>query len=320
MAAFWPCAWDGVVSGRSDVMTRCAGLEELAQRQSHACSRRQLALLGVDARQVQGHLRARRWQLAGPQVLVLHTGPLSEETRLWTAVLNAGPKAALCAWTALAVWGLTGWQRPRVHLVVGRGCDPPALELVCVHESRRHLERDVRVRGGIRLHSVERAALDVAAWSRSPRTACGLLAAVVQQGLSTPTRLLEMSTAVGRVQHLRPIQLALCDIDGGARAMSEIDIARLCRGAGLAEPVRQARRRDAAGRWRYLDVEWRLGGGRRVLLEIDGIGHMEVERWYDDLLRAAEIGAPGETMLRLPATAARLEPARTLAILRRHLT
>jgi very-short-patch-repair endonuclease len=136
--------------------------------------------------------------------------------------------------------------------------------------------------------------------------------------LSTPDRLLAHTETVGRVKYLATMRYALQDIGGGARAMSEIDVARLCRTAGLPEPRRQVRRRDPAGRWRYLDVHWEVSKGS-VVLEIDGVGHLEVERWYDDLLRAAEVSGPGETVLRLPAAAARLEPQRVVAILRRHL-
>lgn len=173
-------------------------------------------------------------------------------------------------------------------------------------------------RHGMQMHTVERAAVDAGAWADGPRTAAGVMAAVVQQRLTTPARLTEMTQTVGRVTHLRVMQRALLDIEGGAEALSEIDFARLCRRAGLPEPHRQRRRRDTRGRWRYLDVEWRVGG-RRVLVEIDGIGHLEVTRWYDDLMRAAEVTRPGEVMLRLPALAARLEPDRVVAALTPHL-
>ena len=106
---------------------------------------------------------------------------------------------------------------------------------------------------------------------------------------------------MGSVRHRATMRRALADIAGGADSLAEIDFARLCRSVGLPEPSRQVRRRDASGRWRYLDVEWRMPRGRLVV-EIDGIGHMERERWYDDLLRDAEIGTDRRTVrLRLPA-------------------
>jgi hypothetical protein len=190
-----------------------------------------------------------------------------------------------------------------------------------VHESRRHSAEDVVQRECLPLHRLERAAVDAASWSGSARSACGLLAAVVQQGLTTPTRLLTIVDAAGRIAHRKPMLAGLSDIEGGARAMSEIDLVRLCRAAGLPIPVQQRIRRDQDGRRRYLDAEWRLGDGRVVGLEVDGIHHMEAGQWYSDLLREAELRRPAQhRMIRLPASAVRLEPERVVAILARALS
>jgi hypothetical protein len=109
---------------------------------------------------------------------------------------------------------------------------------------------------------------------------------------------------------------SLADIEGGSRAMSEIDLVRLCRRAGLPVPVRQRMRLDSSGRRRYLDAEWELADGSVVGLEIDGIHHMEVGQWYADLMRQAELLRSGRhRILRLPAMAVRLDPRRVVAIL-----
>lgn len=77
---------------------------------------------------------------------------------------------------------------------------------------------------------------------------------------------------------------------------------------------------DSRGRNRFLDALWILADGRRLRVEIDGIGHMDAARWYDDLLRDAELlSGDGEVSLRLPAAATRAEPDRVVAILKRHL-
>ncbi|MDP9221238.1 MAG: hypothetical protein M3P23_11995 [Actinomycetota bacterium] len=308
------------MSGRSDVLRINQGLAELAERQAMAVSREQLLHLGVHPRHVDGHFQAGRWREPVPGVVVLHRGPPPPPTTRWITLLAAGPDAALCSWTALALHGLAGWERPSVHVVVPRGRHVPAMLWATIHESRRHTAADRQQLNGIPVHGVERAAIDAAAWTRSARTATGLLAAVVQQGLTRPERLAATLEAAGRVRHRKRMLLALADIEGGAQALSEIDLARLCRAAGLPEPVRQRVRRDANGRRRYLDVEWRLPDGRVVALEVDGVGHMEAGRWYDDLLRQAElvIDEP-HVVIRLPASAVRLEPQRVIAILARAL-
>lgn len=311
------------MTGRRDVLDVVAGLADLAHEQSDVCSRAQLAALGVNAKAIDAHVLNRRWRRLGPLVVALHCGPLTPEARRWAVVLNAGAGAALGAWTALHVWGLRGWERDAVHLVVRRGSHPAPLPSVVgpvvVHESRRHRPEDVRSRNGLPIHSPERSAIDGGAWSPTSRAACGLLAAVVQQGLTTAQLITAELDTAGRIRWLRVMAAALADIAGGSHALSEIDFVRFCRKHGLPEPVRQVVRRDSSGRRRYLDVEWRLPDGRRLALEIDGVGHLEVERWYDDLLRAAELMASGGTdgpLLRLPAIACRTEPDRVARILR----
>lgn len=307
------------MTGRADVVQRNSALRSLAAEQQHAVSRAQLRALGVDDGRVAIHVAAGRWQTAGPLVVVLHTGPLAACARRWASVLTAGPCSALGAWSALEVWGLVGWERPLDHVVVPRGAAPPRLPWLRVHESRRHTGDDVRRRGGLAVHGVERAAVDAAAWSPTDRAGGGLLAAVVQQRLSTAGRLLAALDAAGRVRRRPLLRSVLHDVDGGSQSMAEVDVVRLCRRTGLPVPVRQACREDATGRRRYLDAEWLLPSGRRVLLEIDGAPHLEVGRWYDDALRLAEVGRPGETLLRLPAMAVRCDEARVVAVLRRHL-
>jgi hypothetical protein len=306
------------VSGRANVLDHNSELLALAQLQSYVVSRHQLGGCAVSADAVAYHIKARRWREPVPGVVVMHCGPLTEQARIWLAILAGGPDAALCAWSALTAHGVEGWARPNVHLVVRRGRHVPAIDLLVVHESRRHRASDVCLRDGVPTHAVERAAVDAGAWSATVRSACGVLAAVVQQGLTTPARLLAALDTAGRVRHRSQMFHALCDIEGGSQAMSEIDLIRLCRRAGLREPARQRVRTDDRGRRRYLDAEWVLPGGRRVVLEVDGILHMEVGRWYDDLLRQSELAVPGrDWVLRIPASALRLEPERVVAILRR---
>lgn len=309
------------MQGSAGALASVHGLAVVARRQAFVLTRAQLAALGVRPHHVDNQLRARRWQLVTPQVVVLHNGPLDRPAMQWVAVLEGGPTAALGSWTVLGLHGLRGWDRDEIHLVVPRGARPMALPGVVVHESRRHFTDDICRFRGLPVHSVSRAAIDAAAWSRSPRTALGLLAAVVQQDLTTTDLLHDALDVAGAVQHRRLLRLGLADIAGGADSLAEIDFVQLCRRAGLPEPIRQSRRTDARGRTRYLDVEWRLPGGRRLVIEIDGMGHIDPRRWYDDLMRTAELPTDdSQILIRVPSTAARLEPERILAIVERAFT
>ena len=104
--------------------------------------------------------------------------------------------------------------------------------------------------------------------------------------------------------------------------MSEHDFAAECRARGLPEPVRQRARRDANGNVRYTDVEF-VVNGESLVVEIDGMHHLEASTWVDDQLRANEISLQDARVLRIPAIALRLaadvffdQIARGLALLR----
>lgn len=300
--------------------TRTSTIAAIAERHHDVLTRAHLRAAGVTTKQVDRHVAAGRWRLLTSDVVVLHNGPLPPRARLHAIAAAAPPGAAFGSWTALALQGLVGWPRDDVHLVVARGQRPVVLAGVVVHESRRHDADDVLDRSGLPVHPVERAAVDAASWDRSTRTGAGLLAAVVQQRLTTPDVLLEQLERSGRIKRRRALTLALLDILGGSESLAEIDFIRLCRRAGLPEPTRQCRRQDDRGRWRFLDVEWHLADGRRLVVEVDGIGHIEPRRWYDDLMRTAELpDGVGTGLVRVPATAVRCDPDRVLAILRRRL-
>jgi very-short-patch-repair endonuclease len=109
------------------------------------------------------------------------------------------------------------------------------------------------------------------------------------------------------------ITAAVADAAGGAESAPEIDLARLCRRAGLPEPSRQVVRRDALGRKRYRDVYFDEWG---VQAEVDGGQHMDVRAWYADMRQHNEIIIAGECLLRFPTWMLRHRPDEVVAQLR----
>lgn len=308
------------MTGSARLYSAVPGLGALVRRQHGVVTRSQLAELGLTWAHVDRHLSSLRWRTLSEQVVVCHRGPLTRRAGHWAAVLSTPGRSVLGAWTALELHGIRGWHRDPIHVVVDRGARPERFAWLVVHESRRLTDDHVVQLGGLPVHTVAHAAVDAAAWQPSWRTAAGLMAAVVQQDLTSVDHLHGVLDVVGRVRHRQVMRHALADIAGGADSLAEIDFGRLCRRAGLPTPSRQEVRLDSRGRRRYLDVEWRLPAGRRLVVEVDGVGHMERDRWYDDLLRDAELGRDARTIsIRIPAMAARKEPERVLAIVRRHL-
>lgn len=278
---------------------RAAGQELVVQRS-------QLIGWGMTAGQVDAQCDARRWRKLTEDLLVLHNGPLTGKQQWWAATMAVGPLAGR---TALEAHGLTGWPGTGVEVVTARGRRPPLpLDVpITVHESRRFSLDDVVWRNGLPLLGVERSAVDAAAWTNQPRAACGLLVAVVQQRRSNARRLSRALSLAGRVRHVRLLRVVLNDIEGGAQAMSEVDLAGICRRYGLLPPERQVVRIDGSGKRRYVDARVSAPNGRSVLVEIDGALHLLVKTYWDDMSRANELVISGDRLLRFPSIALLLD-------------
>jgi hypothetical protein len=273
---------------------------------------------GRTAGQVDAQLRARRWQRIG-QAVVLHNDQPSLVELRRVALLNCGPRAALTAFTAAEEFGLRSWERAEVHVLVPGGTHVPRLPRVPM---RPHYigvwqpDDILRVRN---LHRAAPALVRAASTFRTPRPACGLLAAGVQQRLVTAAQLRDAIVASPRVRHRRSLLLAIADIAQGAEALGEIDLGRLCRRWGLPRPRRQVVRVERSGRRRYLDAEWITRSGRRLVAEVDGALHLAARQWWDDQVRQNELVLTGDLVLRFPSAVVRHEEPIVAGQLRRAL-
>jgi uncharacterized protein (DUF2384 family) len=293
-----------------DIRTaRLVALAPIAERQLRVVSRAQLTELGWTAHQIAHEIGFGRWQLVAPNVVALQNAPLVGDQRLWLGVLHAGPGAALTHLTAGRHAGLTWHGSETVEVISPKGQLVAPMPGFFFHQTRRPYQPWVRIDGsGLPVLGVEHAVLLAAERDDHQRRAVGLLAAAVQQRLTTAERLLGASQQVRKLRHGRLLRLALGDIAGGAQSFAEIDVGRLCREAGLAESQRQRIRKDREGRRRYLDCEWDLPDGRVVVLEVDGSFHMRTEHWWRDMRRERRVVISGRTVLRCASIEVRLEP------------
>jgi len=290
----------------------------LAGAQTGVATRTQLTGAGLTRHEIRAHLEGGRWQAWGSHVVVLHNSALSRRQLMWAALLDAGPPAALGSHTALELAGFRSFaaEAASVHLLVERGTRLNSHPGVVIHESRRlHPEHHVRTVGLTRT-GTSRSALDAAAWQPWPRFACALVAAVVQQRLCTADALDQALATVGRIRHKAHLRAVLADIAGGSEAISELDLVRLCRRFHLREPDRQARRRDSAGRLRYLDATWVVANQGLLVLEVDGAHHLNVRHWEADMRRERGLVVSGARVLRATSIEVRLDQARIAADLR----
>lgn len=289
-------------------MDAVPGLSDIACLQAGVVRREQLAALGLDHRGVHRHVQASRWTVWGSRIVVLQNVAPTRTQLWWAGVLHAGPGSALASLTALEAAGLTGFEdRDWTHVIVARGARVPSRPGLVVHESRRLSADDIHPGRTLPQLRPARASVDAASWTRQPRRAIAILAATVQQRLCRPDQLHEACASAGRIRQLNLIRLHLDDIAGGAEALSEIDLVRLCRAFGLQPPVQQQVRRDVDGRRRYLDCLWELPDGSRLVLEVDGAHHLSVEQWSRDMQRERGLVLRVGRVLRCSAFEARNE-------------
>jgi len=142
-------------------------------------------------------------------------------------------------------------------------------------------------------------------WMRNENGTRAVLAAGVQQRLVRPEDLTAALARRGTVPRRTLVRTTLADIASGAQALSELDFCRLTRRFGLPEPSRQALRKDKRGRTRWLDACWER---ERVVVEVDGLWHMDAAAWWADMHRDNELTLSGYRVLRFPAFAVRDQP------------
>jgi hypothetical protein len=285
-------------------------LEQLANAQDEVVSRAQLSEAGVDRWRIRNAVGAQRWRAVGPLVVVLHNGPLTWRQRCWCAVLNAGPEAALSGRTALGLAGMRGEHPSTVEIVVGRGNRVAPLAGVVMTRTRHRIESQ----GAPARQPAAIAAVHAAIRAPTIAIGGGLLASTVQQGLAPASGLRAALVDAGAVRYRRTLFGIINDIEAGSQAFSELNMSRLCRGAGLPTPRHQSVRTDHDGRRRFMDLD--LDG---LLIEIDGAPHLDVLRQTDDCFRHNERTLASEPLLRFTGLAVRTEPERVLAQIRRGL-
>ncbi len=276
---------------------------------------RRLATCGWSRSAIRAQLRARRWQRVG-RAIIRHNGELTTEQRRAAALVNCGPRAVLTSFTALDEFGLTGWARPEVHVLVPQGARLRAVSELAVHVHYTAPWGEPVLQPNRPLHRLAPALVLAAASFTHPRPGCALVAAAVQQRLITPDAILSAIEQSPHCRHHAALVSAAHDIGQGAHALSEIDFVRLCRTHGLPPPAQQRIRRDRYGRRRYLDAEFRRADGRLVIVEVDGALHLAPEHWWADQSRQNDLSISGALILRFPSVVVRHEPGAVVAQLR----
>ncbi len=235
------------------------------------------------------------WARVSQHVFSDRTGEIDIAQRRTAAVLECGPGAALTARAALREAGWRADDEPVVDVLVTRGFrrrgEMPAWIRL------RYTIDPGRVSGQPPRAATARAAVDAATRAGSSDEVLFLMASAVQQRLTTPGRLAAELRRRPLLRHQAAMRAALDEIVGGAQSANEAAFLRECRRRGLPKPRMQVRRVDAEASTRYTDAEFRLPGGRLLIVEIEGAGHFDIGSWRADLARHNGLAAVTGAMI-----------------------
>lgn len=291
-------------------------LEHLSDLQNHVLTRRQLASIGVGKRVVSHRIGSGEWQPYGTKVIATTGAPLTREQSCRAAVLHVGPRACLAGLTALEWWGLDGWARTEVHLLVPAGTHATPLPGVSIHRSVRLSGAERSEIDGVPVTTAARAVLDGARWQRSPSAAAGLVFAAVAQALTSAEEIDECLHRFLKVGQKTALRAALGEAADGADSLSESIASDLLEAAGFPTPIRQWEIETSAGR-RFVDLAVPLGRGRMLAVEVDGPHHDDEAVRLIDAIKDAALLAAGHVVVRVRAEDVRHRRAEVMSRFRR---
>jgi hypothetical protein len=284
-------------------------LAELIAAQAGMVARRQLLAHGIEWERVRNQIAAGRWVERTPRVISTVSGTLADDQRQWLAVLHAGPRSMLANLSASERHGLTGWGRPYISVMVDDQLSFEPVEGVDFFRSRRPFELLESPKPGIPSCRLEPAVLLWAGYEATNRAAHGVIAACLQQRLTTPERMIEWVDLLHPLRRAKPFKRTISLVQGGAHSGPELAVGRMCRRFGLPQPDRQVPRIDRAGKRRWTDAEWVLPDGTTLVLEVDGGFHQEVMQAAADAKRSRRITTRSRIVVRCTAYELEHEPA-----------
>ena len=276
-------------------------LQSLIDEQAGMVSRRQLNAHDFDADRVHSQIRAGRWAERTPRVISTTTGTLDDQQWLWLAVLHAGPRSMLANLSAAGRHGLTGWERPYVSVLVDDQLSFEPVKGIDFFRSRRPFPALLSPKPGIPSCRLEPAVLLWAGYEATNRAAHGVIAACLQQRLTTPQRMIEWVDQLRPLRRAKPFKRTISLVEGGAHSGAELDVERMCRRFDLPQPNRQTRRSDRGGKARWTDAEWVLADGTTLVLEVEGGHHLDILQAGDDAKRSRRLTTRTRVVVRCTA-------------------
>jgi len=254
---------------------------EVLAGQAAVISRVQCVDLGLSTDTVENQLRYGRWRQLQRGVYATFTGEPARASRLWAALLRAGPGATFSHQTAAELHGLTDKPGPLIHITVPTDRNPARygrLPGIVIHRSAALARTRHPTMSPPRIR-VEDTVLDLIEAAASFEEKYDWICRAIGRRLTTAKRIRTALDARPKFPGRRQIEQALADADEGALSNLELWYLRdVERPHGLPTARRQARIRQQTG-CRYLD---NLYEEYQLCVEVDGTAaHPASDQWRD---------------------------------------
>lgn len=285
-------------------------LRYLAQNQGGVVSRSQALRAGLSPGMIKFRVRSGRWRQIHTGVYATFTGELTRRTRLWAAVLAAGPGAALSYETAAELQRLVDEPAETIHLTVPVTRRIMAVEGVSLHRSARASEAVQRNTHPPRTQ-IEETVLDLTQTAKTFDDVCGWVTRAVARELTDETSLRAAMSKRRRLRWRADLHELIAAAATGDHSVLEFRYHRDVEKAhGLPEPARQAPFTAPNGRRGRRDRLYQPYG---IVVELDGrLAHPAEQQWQDKT-RDNAAAAEGLQSLRYGWTHVTRHPCATAA-------
>jgi very-short-patch-repair endonuclease len=273
-------------------------------------SRAQLLAMGFTPAQVKGRLQRGLLHRVHRDVFAVGHERLVAHARLVAALLTCGPDAFLSHRTAAAVWGLHEVNPRHIDVTVS-GENPPIRSGLVMHRTARSPDRaDVLMRNGLRVSSVSRLLIELAA-TETPAELDRLITEAVRK------RILDLGALEAALERhprwpgMSKLKAALRDYRPRPDRKSSLERAfdKLIKATDVPPP----RRNVIVDGWE-LDCYW---PDVKLAVELDGRPyHIAVRDMERDKRKDAKLLRLGISVLRITDLRMELEPQAVLADVR----
>ena len=255
-------------------------------------------------------VRSGRWRQIHPGVYATFSGALTRRTRLWAAVLSAGPGAALSHETAAELHRLADKPAEMIHLTVPAGRRVSAAAGVSLHRSARVMEA-VQANTYPPRTKIEETVLDLTQTAETFDDMCGWVTRAIARELTDETSLRHAMILRKRLRWRADLQELAVAAAGGDHSVLEFRYHRdVERAHGLPESARQVAFTTRNGRRGRRDRVYEPYG---VVIELDGrLAHQPENQWQDKT-RDNAAAADGKQTLRYGWAQVKWQPCEATA-------